>query len=111
MAALVTSRRKKFAQKEVTVRAAVAICAACVNLVAVASMLACSYFVIRASFNRRRPSRRWFVHVNPLNAVLFEDELMPEGLKFRGRAFRFGMVALVAFALLTTASVFLAPFN
>ncbi len=42
-------------------RAAVAICAACVMVVAVASMLTCSYFVIRASFNRRRPSQRWFV--------------------------------------------------
>jgi hypothetical protein len=92
-------------------RAAVAICVACVMVVAVASMLTCSYFVIRASFNRRRPSQRWFVHTNPLNAVLFKDELTPEGLKYRAKAFRVGLVAWIAIVVLATASTFLASYN
>jgi len=80
-------------------------------VVAAASMLACSYFAIRAIFNRRRPSQRWFVHANPVNAVLFKDELTPEGLKYRAKAFRAGLVAWIAMAILATASTFLAPYN
>jgi hypothetical protein len=59
-------------------------------VVAVASMLISSYFIIRASFNRCRPSQRWFVHTNPLNAVLFKDELTPEGLKYMRMFFVLG---------------------
>jgi hypothetical protein len=80
-------------------------------VVAVASMLICSYFSVRASFNRRRPSRRWYVHANPLNAVLFKDELTSEGLKYRARAFRVGLLAWIAIAVLATASAFIAPYN
>ncbi|WP_143062776.1 hypothetical protein [Bradyrhizobium sp. OK095] len=89
----------------------VAISAACLMVLAIVSMVVGSYFWIRASFNRRRPSRRWFVHTNPLNAVLFEDELLSEGLKYRGKAFRAIGVALISTAALFTASAFLAPFS
>ena len=92
-------------------RDAVAICAACVMMVAVVSMLTCSYFVICASFNRRRPSQRWFVHANPLNAVFFVDELTPKGLEYRVKAFRVGVVGCIAIAVQAIASTFLAPFN
>jgi hypothetical protein len=56
-----------------------------VMLTFVTSLLTGLYFSIRASLNRRRPSQRWFVHTNPLNALLFEDELLPEGLKYRAQ--------------------------
>jgi hypothetical protein len=68
---------------EMAMREALAIFMGCLIATFVISLLLGSYFWIRASFNRRRPSQRWFVHTNPLNAVLFEDELMPQGLKYR----------------------------
>jgi hypothetical protein len=67
-----------------------------VMLTFVTSLLTSLYFSIRASLNRRRPSKRWFVHTNPLNAVLFEDELLPEGLKYRAKAFRAILVLLTS---------------
>lgn len=67
-----------------------------VGLTFVTSLLAGAYFSIRASLNRRRPSQRQLVHVNPLNALLFEDELLPEGLKYRAKAFRAFLVLLIS---------------
>jgi len=77
--------------------------------VSVASLIVGSYFTIRASFNRRPgPSRRWYVTGNPLNAVLFKDELTPEGQRYRTKAFRALAVAVISFAALEAASTFLA---
>lgn len=84
-------------------RMVTAIFAGCVMVAAIASMLVSSYFSIRASLNRRRPSRRWYVRMNPFNAVLFEDELMPEGLKYRTKSFRAMRVALISLAALMAA--------
>lgn len=67
-----------------------------VGLTFVTSLLVGAYFSIRASLNRRRPTRRKLVHVNPLNALLFEDELLPEGLKYRAKAFRAFLVLLIS---------------
>lgn len=88
-------------------REALAICVGCVTLVAIASTIVGSYFWIRATLNRRRPSQRWYVHTNPLNAVLFKDELTPEGIEYRAKAFRAQMIALISIALLTVASAVL----
>ena len=74
-------------------------------VVAIASMVVGSYFWIRASLNRRRPSRRWYVHTNPLNAVLFKDELTPQGLEFRAKAFRAQMITLISIATLMVAYI------
>ena len=60
------------------------------------SLLTGSYFSVRASLNRRRPSRRSFVQANPLNALLFADELLPEGLKYRAKAFRAFLVTFIS---------------
>jgi hypothetical protein len=65
----------------------------------VTSLVVGSYFWIRASLNRRRPSQRWFVHTNPLNAVLFEDELTPQGLRYRTKAFRALLIALISIVI------------
>jgi hypothetical protein len=62
----------------------------------VTSLLTGFYFSVRASLNRRRPSQRWYVHTNPLNAVLFDDELLPEGLKYRAKAFRALLMTLIS---------------
>ena len=67
-----------------------------VMLTLLTSLLMGFYFWVRASLSRRRPSRRWFVHTNPLNAVLFEDELLPEGLKYRAKAFRALLVTFIS---------------
>jgi hypothetical protein len=67
-----------------------------VMLTFVTSLLTGFYFSVRASLNRRRPSQRWYVHTNPLNAVLFEDELLPEGLKYRAKAFRALLMTLIS---------------
>ena len=88
-------------------RAALAICVGCVMLVAIAAMIVGSYFWIRASINRRRPSQRWYVHTNPLNAVLFKDELTPQGLEYRAKAFRAQRIALISLGVLAVASVIL----
>jgi hypothetical protein len=69
-----------------------------VMLTFVTSLLTGLYFSIRASLYRRRPSQRWFVETNPLNALLFEDELLTEGLKYRAKAFRAFLVAFVSYA-------------
>ncbi|HXH46852.1 MAG TPA: hypothetical protein VNK51_23815 [Bradyrhizobium sp.] len=74
-----------------------------VMLAFVTSLLAGFYFSIRTGLNRRRPSKRGFVHTNPLNALFFEDELLPEGLRYRAKAFWAFLIAFisifVAFAL------------
>jgi hypothetical protein len=88
-------------------RAALAICIGCVMLVAIAAMIVGSYFWIRASLNRRRPSQRWYVHTNPLNAVLFKDELTPQGLEYRAKAFRAQLIALISLGVLAVASAIL----
>ena len=85
-------------------REALAVCVGGVMLVAIASMIAGSYFWIRACLNRRRPSQRWYVYANPLNAVLFKDELTPQGLEYRAKAFRAQMYALISIAVLAVAS-------
>jgi hypothetical protein len=72
----------------------------------VISLVVGSYFSIRASLNRRRPSRRWYVHTNPLNAVLFEDELTPQGLAYRAKAGRALLIALISIAALSFAPTF-----
>lgn len=70
-----------------------------VALTFVTSLLIGLCFSIRASLNRRRPSLRQFVHVNPLNAMFFDDELLPEGLRYRAKAFRAFLVAFISFAV------------
>ena len=67
-----------------------------VMLTFVVSLLAGFYFWIRASLNRRRPPQRGLVHTNPLNALLFEDELLPEGLKYRAKAIRTRLIAFIS---------------
>lgn len=67
-----------------------------VMLTFVTSLLTGFYFSIRASLNRRRASQRWFVHTNPLNALLFDDELLPEGLKYRAKALRALLVTFIS---------------
>ncbi|WP_280708539.1 hypothetical protein [Bradyrhizobium sp. BR13661] len=62
----------------------------------VTSLVAGLYFSIRASNNRRRPSKRWYVRTNPLNALLFEDELTPGALPYRTKAFRAFLIAIVS---------------
>ena len=69
------------------------------TLTFVASLSIGVYFSIRASLNRRRPSQRWFVHTNPINALFFDDELLPEGLKYRGKASRALLVAFISLAV------------
>jgi TRAP-type C4-dicarboxylate transport system permease small subunit len=88
-------------------REALVVCVGCLMAVFVISLVVGSYFWIRASLNRRRPSQRWYVHTNPLNAVLFKDELTPHGLEYRGKAFRAQMIALISIAVLTVASAIL----
>ena len=74
-----------------------------VMLAFVTSWLAGFYFSIRTGLNRRRPSKRGLVHTNPFNALFFEDELLPEGLRYRAKAFWAFLIAFisifVAFAL------------
>lgn len=89
-------------------RSAVFICAGCAIVVAIASMFVGSYFGIRASQNRRPDSRRWLVRANPLNAVLFKDELTPEGLKYRTKAFRMQRIAFISIALFVAGVAILA---
>jgi hypothetical protein len=88
-------------------RAALAVCVGCVMLVAIAAMIVGSYFGIRACLNRRRPSQRWYVHTNPLNAVLFKDELTPQGLVYRAKAFRAQLIALISLGVMAVASAIL----
>jgi hypothetical protein len=89
-------------------RLAVGISVGCVMLAAIASMIVGSYFWIRASFNRRPGrSQRWYVRVNPLNAVLFKDELTPQGLEYRAKAFRAQRIVFVSIAILVVASTIL----
>ena len=88
-------------------RTGLAICVGCAMVVAIASMVVGSYFCIRASLNRRRPSRRRYVHANPLNAVLFKDELTPQGLEYRAKAFRAQMLTLISIAMLMVTSIIL----
>ncbi len=68
----------------------------CLMAVFVISLVTGFYFSIRASQNRRRPSKRWYVHTNPLNAVLFEDELMPEAMPYRAKAFRAFLIVIAS---------------
>jgi hypothetical protein len=68
----------------------------CLTAVFVTSLVVGSYFSIRASIKRRRPSKRWYVHTNPLNALFFEDELTSEALPYRAKAFRAFLVAIVS---------------
>jgi uncharacterized membrane protein YbhN (UPF0104 family) len=77
-------------------REAIAICAGALMIIFAVSLIIGSYFWIRASFNRRRPSLRWYVHTNPLNAVFFEDELTPEALPHRAKAFRAFLIAIIS---------------
>ncbi|MET4390956.1 putative membrane protein YedE/YeeE [Bradyrhizobium sp. F1.4.3] len=88
-------------------RTGVVICVGCAMVVAFASMCVGSYFWIRASVNRRHPSRRWYVHTNPLNAVLFKDELTPQGLEYREKAFRAHKITLISIAIFTVGSIIL----
>lgn len=88
-------------------RTAAVVCVACAMIVAIVFMIVGSYFWIRASLNRRHPSQRWYVHTNPLNAVLFKDELTPLGLEYRARAFRAQMITLIAIVVLMVASTIL----
>jgi hypothetical protein len=83
-------------------RTAVAIGAGCCMAVFIISLVVGCYFWIRASLNRRPgPSRRWYVTGNSLNSVLFEDELTPQGLAYRVKAFRALLIALVSFIILS----------
>src|SRR4051812_32772709 len=95
------------ALRRIAMRTGVAICVGCAMAVAIASIFVGSYFWIRASLNRRHPSRRWYVHANPLNAVLFKDELSPQGLEYRAKAFRAQRISLVSIAILAVASIIL----
>lgn len=89
-------------------RMALSICACFAAAVAFASMIVGYYFWIRATFNRRpEPSRRWYVTANHMNAALFEDELTPQGLKYRTKAFRAGRIALISFVVVLALSLFI----
>jgi hypothetical protein len=82
-------------------RGPLAVCVGCLMMVFVTSLIAGSYFWIRASLNRRPgPSQRWYVTGNPLNAVLFRDELTPRGLEYRTKAFRAQIIALISIVIL-----------
>ena len=86
-------------------RMALVIFEGCIVVIFATSLVVGSYYSIRASLNRRRPSKRWYVDTNPLNAVLFEDELTPQGLRYRTNAFRALAVAVISLAV----SLFLGP--
>jgi len=88
-------------------RPVLAACLDGVMLVAMASVFAIVYFSIRASFHRRPgPSPRTFIMMNPLNAVFFEDELTPEGQKYRTGVFRVLPVALISSAIVVASAFF-----
>ena len=59
-----------------------------------------AYHAIRALFCRRTDAPfRWIVAINPLNAVLFADQLNEVGLHHRSKAFKYYTRAIACFAI------------
>jgi hypothetical protein len=89
-------------------RMTLAILLGCAMLTAIASMIVGSYFGIRAGLNRRPGrSQRWYVTAGLLRPLFFKDELTPQGLQYRAKAFRAHLITLISIAVIVTRPPFL----